>query len=406
MNMAKAMFMRIYKNPFTKNGFSPKIPDGKAELSCGIRFQSIQEHLTDPEGILTFILYPGFGAGLRIFGSSVSYFKNATGALNTLSNQNGGGGAVIQSYTNHGLWNINDSLQNRTLNLQSPVDQWRIVSQGVRLSLTNNAQENDGWWEAVRISNPNDSDYYGYTPGPGGGSNALADFTNLRVCPSYNIVTHNQNGYNIVDHPTYMSGKLRDIHKMIFKLHPINADHDFTETQDSFTTDNGTLDGNTPNRNSLSGTTRTYVDAGTAVGSVQYDGAVSSTVDATTGNTTNVFAGGMRTNLDTAAGVAFKDMNVDNNFDLVLIRIHGRPSGTVAANSTPTRLLAHLVCNQEIIYPEGTIQARLMSPSPRAINNDGIAQAANGAGNPAIPIVSNDWINRFAELDLSDLADY
>ncbi len=362
--------LAIFKNPFARSSITPKIPDGKTDFSAGIRFQNIAEHVMDPEGVMTFILYPGFGAGVRVLGTLASYSQGGI-APNGFPNAFGGGGVVFQPLTSQGSWNIG-SQNNPTATvpqnnayrsdatLQQTLNQWRLVSQGLRLSLTNNAQENDGWWESIRLTVPTDTEYWGYSPA--GGANAV-DYTNCRIVPRYDVGTHNQDaGFSIVDHPTYKSGKLRDIHKCTFKLNSRNGDHNFTEINDNFTLDLG--DGNynfsVPNR--VNGGPAIVPQELGQVTPLRFDAAVSSTISVGPPvTTTNTYASGLVALADGPSALQFKNMNLDMNFDLVIVRIHGRPASTVSVNSTPTRILSHLVSNQEIIYPEGTIPARLMS---------------------------------------------
>jgi len=104
----------------------------------------------------------------------------------------------------------------------------------------------------------------------------------------------------LVENPTYVTGKLRDIHRHVFQLAPQGSDHDFRELPSAF------LSGNP------------------------------------VGNTNPL---------------------LDDNFDAIYIRIHGR-----TGSESPTRIMTHIVSNQEVIYDEAATLCRyhsetVMTPS-------------------------------------------
>jgi len=98
------------------------------------------------------------------------------------------------------------------------ISEWRVVSQGLKITLTNNSDENDGSFEAIRLrwsaGERSMTNQTGQVPLPG----TLA-YTNL--FQSTVIAS------NFVEHPTYTTGKLRDIHRHTFQLRPTTDDHDF-----------------------------------------------------------------------------------------------------------------------------------------------------------------------------------
>lgn len=102
----------------------------------------------------------------------------------------------------------------------------RIVSVGVRLTMINNSDQNEGYWEAARISvQPSD-----FTIDPVSG--ALRYNATNPVDPT--AVGTGLAGTNPVpdialsNHMTYQSGKLRDLETVQFKLNSVDDQHEFT----------------------------------------------------------------------------------------------------------------------------------------------------------------------------------
>jgi hypothetical protein len=195
-----------------------------------------------------------------------------------------------QPYTNHGALTQqpNPDPLGGPIYLQDPttaISKWRIVSQGLKLTLVNNSDENDGWWEAIRLTIngtdrriTKDTGALGDTPGSPG-------FTNI----SEELL----NPTNMVEQPTYTTGKLRDIHRHLFVLRPEGSEHEFQTLRGDF-----------------------------------------------------------RAQTDDSLDTVF-----DKSFDVIVIKVHARK---LAAGATEgqTRLMTHVVCNQEIIYDEKSFLSR------------------------------------------------
>lgn len=171
-------------NPFDESLGQPKLSDGRLAYSSGLRFRNVGQMVLDDTGAINYvILFPGLG-------STLCY--KTPGDLEYIP---------LTSHPEHV-----DSAANRAF-LQSA----RVHSAGVRLSLMNSADENEGFWEAVRIpikmSNFEISDAASYL------ARAIDTFT----LP------------NMANHKTYQSGKLKDLHKFQFKLNSVNPDHEFMQ---------------------------------------------------------------------------------------------------------------------------------------------------------------------------------
>jgi hypothetical protein len=145
---------------------------------------------------------------------------------------------------------------------------WRIVSTGLKINLINSSEYNDGYFEAIRISM--------------GQENTAHDEDALRTELNAAIGVNNS---QMIDQPSYVTGKLKDIHKFVFQCRPDGLNHDFNSNTDT----------------------------------------------------------------------------LDNGFDCVLIRITGRAAG--AGDTNLTKLMCHVVSNQEIVYKSNYALSRFHTES-------------------------------------------
>ena len=152
--------MAVALNAFSDKTMQPRFPDGKASESVGMKYQMINEIEYTELSTMEIIFFPGLNTCIHV--------KNATskslGARTSPENQYQG---KIQRVSNHVTGDV--SVQTSASGTQvfrfeqaneRHVAKWRVVSYGLLLSLVNNSEENDGWWEACRITPSNDiSDY-------------------------------------------------------------------------------------------------------------------------------------------------------------------------------------------------------------------------------------------------------
>jgi hypothetical protein len=260
--------LKVMEHPFSVATTTPKIPDGKAYDSAGLRLQSTKEITTKTSGDVWVLLYPGLNCGAWIF------FNEPTPEEMTLG------------YYQHGMFKKDGDKFVQEEN--SAISRWRIVSQGLRMSLLNNDDENDGWWEAIRTQmGAHQTNEF----------NILGDTAIVGPSTDYasgNYLTVNVDSLNMVEHPTYCSGKLKDLDKTNFYLRPTGGDHDFINLDQSF-----------------------------KIASDQ-------------------------------PAKAFLDVT----WDCILIKIHGRKEKLTDPKNVGSRLLLNLCCNQELVYDEAAILAR------------------------------------------------
>ena len=142
----------MYYNPFAKLTSQPKIPDGKCGKSLGFQTQTVREItgiVTTP--VMHCLMYPGINSGLIVLDdqegdtaytnvlnkSDVFGYEGSNDLDATALNYADGSGVVVQT---------------------DNYAKWRIVSQGVKLALLNPSEQDDGWYEAIRINWPTSTD--------------------------------------------------------------------------------------------------------------------------------------------------------------------------------------------------------------------------------------------------------
>lgn len=135
-------------------------------------------------------------------------------------------------------------------------------------------------------------------------------------------------GQSLVNETSYTTGLCRDLHKHVFKLHPIGDEHDVKQQ--------------------MTTTQFTASDISTSVGSSS----------AATAGVYKTFGSG----LDTPRG-AISDQ-ISASHDMIYVRIHGRAAGN------PTRLHYNMVSNQEIVFDNSERESRFHTLSQRVGNFD------------------------------------
>lgn len=203
-------FKKSRLNPFDKSAIGAKIPDGKATVSNALRVQAVKE-FTVPvaTGIANILFYPGLNA--------VAYMDITTNiGTNTLS------------YANHVRTDIaafSAQTPGPATFLSEKLLKWRVVSQALRVTMLNNADENDGWFECIRVdptyADPVEQLRFDLMI-PGGA-------VSVRDKAEIPFISETIPEGNWANHPTYVSGKIRDLHQYMWKLNSISTDHEFSD---------------------------------------------------------------------------------------------------------------------------------------------------------------------------------
>jgi len=197
--MNPTAYAKSLLDPFDTSVLQPKLLDGKLDRSSGIRLRQTGEFTCPLDGTALYVvLSPGYA--------------------NNLSHQNGDAGFnSTPHFTSHF-----ENTTNRDL-----VNSIRVVSSGVKLTLVNSADESEGYWEAIRVPQA--------TP-----ILSSATFGNRIVYGAGTIVNLFADAAN---NPTYQHGKVRDLHRYLFRLNTRGGEHNFNrETTNA--TENGLLDRN------------------------------------------------------------------------------------------------------------------------------------------------------------------
>lgn len=233
--------------PFSNATSQPKIPDGMFTSSLSRRLQAVTEIQNNSligtdlgQSTMYIVLSPTLGVPAMILNAAGGAASNLTwrpqfvgcfGQGVHFQNQFSGGQVKWPPH------NSNQSSKNQQIANLSGFSQWRIVSQGLRLELTNTDQENDGWFEAFRFNPRNNDKDVMLTPLDDSG--ALSE---LGYAANPHALGPILKAYAGVEQPGYKTGLLRDIHKYEFMLHPQSTTHDPVEVEDRILYQEGTQD--------------------------------------------------------------------------------------------------------------------------------------------------------------------
>lgn len=347
--------LALYHEPFSTATNQPRIPDGKVKASLGYQSQRVGQLSTQvatgtgavqsTNGVMEIIMFPGKHASMIVKGS-------VEGAVDGDGNLAGAPEYGYYAASVNGTSGINGgTLSETTSFLLSDNDTyayWRLVSQGLKLSLLNPCEQDDGWWEACRITEPLDTfDYWLYprdnkSVGTGTGKLDEAAIAPIRLFDQLEPK-------DITRHQSYCTGLLRDLEDFMFKLNPIEDEHDMRHQMSDLQTFNNQWDSRNANNPAVPGE-----------------------------HAFGVFSTGIE-----EVG-SFIDRNVmDKSYDMIYIKLHGRISATAGETS---RYHFNLMSNHEIIYDTAQSESRFQKRTNN-IGADNMAihnQVSAGANTAAI----------------------
>lgn len=217
-----------YVNPFSSLTSQPKIPDGKASESVGLTFRNISEvNAGSSTAPTTFLLVPALGYGVAIANDSESLanFSSASNAIN-LRKFNAAPGTFAFSSALTGIVPAKTLIQ---MDKQA-IAHWRLVSMGMRISLLNNVESDDGWFEASQLVYDDTTDDWKITP-----FRALAGFDSTHMLAPTGQMQQVVNE-DLSNERTFKTGLLRDLHKYVWRCAPCKEDHDFIDLHGSYYT--------------------------------------------------------------------------------------------------------------------------------------------------------------------------
>lgn len=175
-------------DPFSNVIVQPKLYDGKVSRSSGIKLRASGEAVL-PSGISYMVLIPGLTN--NITGPGLSFLGNF-------------------DYSNH-----LDTVLGRT-----QVKEARLVGSALRLSMINSADQNEGYWEAIRFPSRTAEFEFG------------ASATGHLLVAGASVASMDARFLDLVNNPTYQTGKIRDLHRYQFKLNSEDNDHQWTPMKD------------------------------------------------------------------------------------------------------------------------------------------------------------------------------
>lgn len=219
-------------NPFSNATSQPKIPDGLVASSLSRRLQTVTA-VTNGNGVLGndimhILMFPTLGVPIIIGNTAEGKILRPDSGVNP--SYVGFSGQTLSSIITAPFLTTPLStatiLANYTYNLvqNAQFATWRIVSQGLRLQLTNNDEQNEGWFEACRFNWRRNNDDLNITQIDG--SAGLS--TEFGVGPSPEALVY-ASTIAMTEQPGYQVGLLKDIKKFDFNLHPKSSTHDPVE---------------------------------------------------------------------------------------------------------------------------------------------------------------------------------
>lgn len=194
--MSIQAYTKSLLDPFDKGMSQPKLLDGKVSRSSGIRLRATGEITCNSSGSTYIALIPG--------ASNVLCWRVDNDPL-------------VPEVTPEPFQGHLDSVPDR-----ANVKAVRSVGTALRLSLVNSADQNEGYWEAARI--PTSALDFSFTKTLEGDPLAVPP-----TMDEYNTsVKMNLGSLDLSNYATYLTGKLRDIHRYQFKLNAIDNDINFS----------------------------------------------------------------------------------------------------------------------------------------------------------------------------------
>jgi hypothetical protein len=329
--------MKMYHDAFSATSHQPKIPDGKVGESLGFSTQNVIELVQEDQpftptaNMMHLLLVPGQNYGLIAHNTTESASWNADGPIT-----GSGFGNYTYGFQKSGGAQFVTPIANQDVIVQNAEDYsyWRVVSQALKLSLLNNDEENDGWWEAVRITDPISTENWCLTTANN------SDTINDGVCAPYKELD-SLTTRSLANEPSYNTGLLRDIHNVEFHLHPVKDEHDFERIMD-------------PLR---------LRDSDSATGANR---------DVDIANELLTNNGGQFRALPFKSGSQAASkliaQQTDQSHDMIYIRIHCRVPPEGQGNNGKTRLHCNIVSNQEICFDSTATMSRYQTKSEKAVN--------------------------------------
>lgn len=198
----KKQYMESLINPFSLIFKNHKIFDGEIKSTAALKLRATGEIVCSATLNTNIIIFPGL--------TNIICYSNApNGNDNTTAN-------LVPPLTDP--VKIDGTIFKQHLSTEadrSVVRLARLTGAGARFFLTNSAEEDDGYWEACRVTNHiSTGDFFLKEDGNGNLGAGLIKTLALDL--------------DMANNSTYQFGQLRDMHKFVFKLNSEDDDHKFS----------------------------------------------------------------------------------------------------------------------------------------------------------------------------------
>lgn len=223
----RAKCAAVVKNPFSTATAMPKIPDGKVPASLGLRRNLVTSVPFGEDSVYEMILCPHLSSPIYI-GTQVNDGTNLVPKVRV--NPKFGDGPI-------GEYTVQTGAATAKMDVDKEVSKWRLVSQGLKITLVNSNDDNDGWFEAFRFTPNYNAENWEYEGTP----TAAAALPNVILKGTQFGLRRNPNTYSIADQGNYVTGKLRNIHRYTWTNRKVEKDVDFKELSDLPTLSTGDM---------------------------------------------------------------------------------------------------------------------------------------------------------------------
>lgn len=198
----KRQYMESLINPFSLVLKNQKIFDGEIKSTAPLKLRATGEIVCSATLNTNIIIFPGL-TNIICYSNSPNGNDNTTDPLvPPLTDPVKIDGTVFKQHLS-------------TDTDRSVVRLARLTGAGARFFLTNSAEEDDGYWEACRVTNHiSTGDFFLKTDSGGNLGGGL-----IKTLAS---------DLDMANNSTYQFGQLRDMHKFVFKLNSEDDDHKFS----------------------------------------------------------------------------------------------------------------------------------------------------------------------------------
>lgn len=211
-------------NPFSYKNTEPKYPDGLAQYSIGKKYVNITR-ISGQEIVV--VLYPG-ALGWCVIYSGQQQDDTKPTQLHA-ANYHGAGRSSTR-YEHQSAWDGKDGDAKFWTITKKKYAAWRPVSVAFKVKSTDGnvgaCGKNDGWWEAVRVSDAVDNEHFGLVLNDSDHAEAG------QIIPSEQYIKRltTTNGWSLL--PSYATGGANELGRFTFQLNQIRNDNKFVDVGD------------------------------------------------------------------------------------------------------------------------------------------------------------------------------